>query len=642
MKNTLFLKANRITSSIRHASFLVAITIGSVSSVALASSPDDIPINYPQHDINPDLDIYEFADRAVEGATGRHYGYELLMDGTEDVKIITGKIDAVVGSSQVDGVPNYQSWELLRIDNMPSVETDYNWKLDAHVSITSADNPTNDPDLYSDTAYGIILHNFSAGNSKYSNIKEVAGSVTITDYQGLKVGAGTHGEVGEGTVYGVEVGAFYDVETLSSRVDITNASAAVAYQFNSGTRIGVDEHDNAIEGAGITGEITMHNVVQGVGILYSGTADHNPTATEPRIGYNSAQIRITSDEDHAVQAAVGVFVNGEGADNDIKGALTGVLDGNIDIDVYYDEKALALTDNPVVTGIQIFQKDEVEALEHVVFGDGASISAKYKVAGEAADVFHYGDSINLDASPMNKTLDITTVNDTDTVTLEGNIRAYYSDIDGTRMTQDLTFEQGIYNIAADAIEASSITLGTIDRSDPANVIMSEATLNLKDTLVIDQHVEHVDFYLRGHESGQYSSINIDTNKSLTLGSVNNINIFLGEDLLADTEYEFDIITGDVRALDGLTFTVFDGLMEGPDSLLWEFDMNADGDFFKYTSLGVVTTHYFEVDYTENGVRLIARIADTHRDTPIPEPATATLSLLALTMLLSRRRRKVIA
>ncbi len=608
--------------------FLSLITMALMPAVSMASGVYDIDILHPEHDTDSHASIFDFGTLSVDGATASHRGYDLVLKGTEEQEVIRGTVNAVVGPASQSG-PSYLSWEILRIDGMPDAEMYYDWTLDAHVTITSAANPTKNPDLYSDTVYGIIMHNFNAGTSKYNHIKEVAGSVKISDYQGLEIGNGNPAESLEGTAYGVEVGAYYDIKTLSSHVKIKNASAAVGYQFNTGTRIGVDDAGEAIEGAGITGKIEMHNVEQGVGILYSGTGDNNPSAAEPQVGYNSANIRISSDADYAVQAAVGYFVDGDGEKNEIKGGLTGIFDGNIDIDVYYDPASYSPEGYAIVTGVQIHQKESYdEDLEHIMFGDGASISAKYIIAGDETNTVHLGDAINLEASPANKTLNLTTQYDTDTVTLEGNIRAYYKE-NGVRKTQDLTFEQGVFNVSANSFEASSITLGSYDYEA---YIMRDATLNLYESLAVE-HVEHVDFFLQSYDGGQYSSINIAADETLTLATVDNINIYLGADLLDDPLYAFDIIAGDVQGLEGITFSVFDGTVTGGGALLWSFEM--DGEYQFYHSEGIVTSHFFEVQYTEEGVKLVAYF----NDNTIPEPSTITFSLLALSAMLSRRRRQ---
>ncbi len=626
MNKTYPFRGDLITSSMKHTSIFAILSLG------MASAVTEENIEFPLHDINPEAGIYDFGDKVLDGSSGTHDGFDLIMSGTEGESLIEGYIEATVGAAS-GSTANYFSWEILRIDGMPSEETYYDWKLDVDVSITSADNVTADPNLYSDTTYGIILHNFSAGESKYNHIKEVAGSVTVTDYQGLAAGSGKPAEALQGTVYGVEVGAYYDIETLSSEVKMTNASSGVGYQFNTGTRIGVDSDGNAIEGAGITGKITMHNVDEAVGILYSGTGDNNSSADEPRVGYNSADITITSSADHAVKAAVGLYVNGEGVNNEIQGALTGIFNGNIDIDVTYDKEALGATENAIVAGVQIIQKEEyVEDLEHIVFGDGASISAKYTIEGDASGQVHYGDAINLMASQNNDQLNLTTVNDTDTVTLEGNIRAFHNN-NGVRDTQDLTFEQGVYNVSADTFEASSITLGSYDT---ATKVMKDATLNLHDSLAVE-HVEHVDFYLQSYGVGEYSSINIAAGETLTLASAENINIYLGADLMEYSQYSFDLIAGDVTGLEGITFSVFNGTLEGEGALLWDFELN--GEYGIYQSISTVTTHYFEVHYSEDGVKLVARIPNIPDGPQIPEPSTATLSLIALAGLMARRRRK---
>ncbi len=590
-----------------------------------------VNILYPQGNVSSEEGVYDFGHKELNGATGKHWGYDFILDGSESLNSIQGSINAIVGPSSNDH--HYNSWEILHLAGTPSTEQNYDWVFDVNLTIQSAGNPTADPDLYADTTYGIILHNYAAGDTEYNRIKEVAGSVTVTQFHGLALGDGNPAETGsEGTIYAVELGAYSDVRTLSTTVNITDATAAVGYQFNSGTRVGIEKDGSIIDGAGITGSISIHNSVNAVGILHSGTGDNNENAKEPLIGHNKAQISITSDASTPVESAIGIFVNGAGANNDILGELTGVFSGNININVHYAEHTPTQFENAAVAGIYIIQKEGYTAdTKHITFGDGASVSSLYTNAGDSTKSVQYGDAIHLSTSQNNSQLNLTTENDTDTVTLTGNIRAHY-DYGTTRTAQDLTFQQGNYIIAADVFEASSITLGSIN---PTTKLMTDASITLTESLVLNE-VEHVDFYVQSFHEGSHSSITLENDATLNLSSADHINIYLGADLMEYSQYSFDLITGDVIGFeDGITFSIYDGTSTGEDALLWSFGM--DEQYGTYASLATVTEHYFEVSYTENGLSLLARIPN-NPPPGVPEPSTPILFFLSLALYLRARRR----
>ncbi len=591
-------------------------------------------VTYGENDIAIDYDptystgtIFDLGTLTVEDTvTTTHWGYDLLLEGTEDLTSITGIINATVGPSS--GSVSWNSWELLRLDNAPSVDVVYDWVLDVDMTITSAANPTGDANLYSDTTYGILLHYFNAGGAGYNIIKQVDGSVTVIDYIGLESGSGTPAESTDAVVYGVELGAYFSVETLSTTVNVIDSSSAVGYQFNNGTRVGIDSDGNMIQGAGITGTINMHNVVQAVGIQLKGIGDFNTGSQQPEIGYNDAQISISSDADIAVDAAVGIFVDGEGTANDVTGTLSGIFTGNIDVDVVLNPDVLSSSVNPPVIGIQIIQ-DPANFDENtdgrVVFGDGANVSAQYILSGETEK--QLGDAINYVAAGNELALELSTENSTDTVTLVGNLRSQYTS-GTTRFAQDVIFEQGNFVMTSDVFELSSITLGSIDAAEQ---IMTHASLTLEQSLEVDGATD-VDFYVQGEGMGNYSSITLNNGGTLTLDGTENINLYLSTDLLTAGQFDIDLISGLIEGFDSNSTVNIYGtdLSGGTNSLLWSFGMSDAYD--SYLSQDV-TTGFFQVTHDAGGLNIRAYT------TLIPEPSTATLSLLALAALLMRPRRR---
>ncbi len=543
---------------------------------------------------------WNLGDETLTGSETTHWGYIVEIAGTESVEKITGIFHASVGDAE--DADHFDSWEVVRISNLPTTPTTYDWTLDLDVTITTL------TDELSDAAYGIILHNYAAGDTEYNKIKEVAGSVSITNYNTVLYPGGT--EQTQPAAYGVEIGAYYDVQTLSTTVTAGNSTEAVGYQFNAGTRVGVDSDGNAIAGAGVTGSITINEVKQASGILFIGTGDDNTNAAEPLIGYISSDISIKSTST-AVEAAVGIFVNGSGTDNEVKGALTGIFDGSITIDVLYDGST-STTTNPVVAGIQILQQvgsDDIES--NITFGDGASISSYYKESQSGTKTL--GDAVNIESSSGDG-FEVSTENDGDKVTLEGNIRSY-TNSDSTRQINDLSLLQGDYTLTADLIEAASLSLGSISGGS-----MRDASLTLTQDTDISE-LGSFAFYVQGEEQGAYSHIKIDSFASLDISSISTIDIHLSDLLLSKNSFSVTVIGGLTEKLsEGTQLNIVSGTGDG----LWDLNMNAGFAYYESMDANLY------VSYQDNGLT-IGRI--------IPEPSSATLSLVALMALLKQRRRK---
>ncbi len=546
---------------------------------------------------------WDLGTLTLEGSTTTHEGYIVDIEGTESVQSITGNITASVGYP--DDAQKYDSWEVVRISNLPTSTTSYDWTLNLNVSITSL------TDELSDAAYGIILHNYAAGDTEYNKIKEVAGSVEISDYRTVPYPSAT--EDTQPSSYGVEIGAYYDVETLSTTVTASDSTEAVGYQFNAGTRVGVDSNGDAIAGAGVTGSITITDVVQASGILFIGTGDDNPTAAEPLIGYISSDISIKSTTT-AVEAAVGIFVNGSGTDNEVKGALTGIFSGSIDIDVLYNETT-STTVNPVVAGIQIIQQEGSEDIaSNITFGDGASISSYYTLSGASEKTL--GDAVNIESS-SDDGFEISTEEDGDKVTLEGNIRSYYNS-DNVRQINSLSLLQGDFTLTADTIESTSLNLGSYSEGT-----MRDASLTLTQSTDIST-MDSFAFYVQGQEQGAYSHIKIDSFASLDVTNIKTVDVYLDDLLLSKSAFSVTIIEGLTKNLSAGTLL---NIRSSTGTLLWQLDMNEGFAYYAPSESGTANLY---VNYQNNGLT-IGRL--------IPEPSSATLSIIALTLLMKRRNRR---
>ncbi len=100
--------------------------------------------------------------------------------------------------------------------------------------------------------------------------------------------------------------------------------------------------------------------------------------------------------------------------------------------------------------------------------------------------------------------------------------------------------------------------------------------------------------------------------------------------------EFDVIDLNVDSLalgDYYDLIVSDG--NGDITLNWDFEINVF-TYSVYGDLVELDAEYYQIVQLEDGGLRVTIVDDT---TPLPEPSTATLSLLALAGLMARRRRK---
>ncbi len=541
-------------------------------------------------------------DNSLVGDSDFHKGYLLPIADYDGASRITGRVDAKLGPAK--DAHDYDSWEVVRLTDGAGLSP--SWTLALDVKISSIEGEL------SDAAYGIILHDYKSITTTYSEIHEVAGSVTIIDFEGDST------EKTRPAAYGVEVGAYYDVETLSTHVRASDSSAAIGYQFNAGTRIGVTSDGTAIKGAGITGKIEIDEVSQGVGIYFNGVDDFNSNAAEPAVGYISSEISIKS-TDKAVDAAIGIYVDGTGADNDVKGELSGIFAGSIAIDVLYDSVAQTSL-NPIVSGILISQKaGETDLSDSMTFGDGAYISAQYKIAGSETRLL--GDSIDFESSSDNA-LQITTENDGDTVTLIGNIRSY-SNTGKTPRQNDLVLLQGDYRLTADEIEASKLSLGSLESG-----AISDASLTLTQQTLIED-IQSIALAVHSSEAGDFSHIIIEEGVTLDASNLQSIDIHLGDILETSTDYSITVISG---LLDELNSVV--NIYDEAGTELWSIDLSAEASQLYETR--ALSAGIFQVAYNPTGLTISSYLPENFDIAP--EPTTGTLSLLALTLLITRRRR----
>ncbi len=264
----------------------------------------------------------------------------------------------------------------------------------------------------------------------------------------------------------------------------------------------------------------------------------------------------------------------------------------------------------------------------LVFGNGASATAKVGTG--------YGDAIAFNTN----NLALRTVNANDKVTLFGDITSVAhggyikTGADSVDITTEnsptgeligdrgLHFERGNYDVSSDYWFVNSVSLGTVMGSEVSKVHLKDST-RMFDTHTMSFHV---------NSTSSHSQLSIAAGEQMTITELGNINVTLGEELMGTEVFRLTIIDGDMIDATGGTLTVnLKDLVAGGTTGL-EDDLSSI-----YVEYDGVRKYYEDggVSFSYNGTAtdfVIGRGV-------IPEPSTATLSIMALAGLLARRRRK---
>ncbi|MFI3244530.1 MAG: PEP-CTERM sorting domain-containing protein [Akkermansia sp.] len=216
----------------------------------------------------------------------------------------------------------------------------------------------------------------------------------------------------------------------------------------------------------------------------------------------------------------------------------------------------------------------------LVFADGASVTTQ---EGDMVTAT-YGMAI------VNSSYGIKMTSLSGVTSIEGNLNA------GQEAIQ---FVSGEFSVASDLWKADSITVGsgTLTSMEIAKVTMTGSTELTATTL---------NFYVSGSED--YSLLSVSGGESVTLTSVEVINVYLEDSLLASGDFELKLIEGSIVGLS--------------ESVVINYIV---GDAYREAQLSVSSGG--EADLVLSGGFAV-----------IPEPATLSLSLLGLLVVLRRRRR----
>ncbi len=172
----------------------------------------------------------------------------------------------------------------------------------------------------------------------------------------------------------------------------------------------------------------------------------------------------------------------------------------------------------------------------------------------------------------------------------------------------LSFESGNYDVTANVIYASSISMA----DSSVSTVNITTTTQLVD--YVDQDGTTLNFTVSSYDSG---NIALTIAEGASLIGIDAINIYLSEEVLAyltaNQYYEIELVSGDLTGGEAIS-------IEDLETLINVYSIDSSG-----TTASVSSTYAIA---SASGITL-----------NVPEPSTSTLSLLALTALLARRRRK---
>ncbi len=256
-------------------------------------------------------------------------------------------------------------------------------------------------------------------------------------------------------------------------------------------------------------------------------------------------------------------------------------------------------------------------------GDITSISTSASYQGRVSGLEPPSDHPLVNVSDLD-TLPTPSTRTSDSVTTQqaSSTRAAAASVDNIGAQEDaLIFSQGKYRVKSDYWFVSEVAVGSYAIESTSQITLTGST-KFADTNMLSFHV---------NSTSDYSNITVTAEQMLTINELGTVNVTLGAELMATETFRLTLIDGDMFDTAGNTLTVnlFDLITEGTGGLIDDVAsiyVEYDGVRYDYEDGPVTFTYTGEATDLVIGRELI------------PEPSTATLSLLALAGLLSRRRR----
>ncbi len=479
-------------------------------------------------------------------------------------------------------------------------------------------------------------------------------------------------------------------------LDLDTIALLKNIKFGSSSKFDVTIKDGMATGTWLNGVDTSEGKMLGtinttalkgsaVGLLTVGTDEAyiglvTQSKDNTKLGHVSGTISASVNEETATGKSIGLqlgnVANWRGYDNvltgesttyttsvkelsgDISAAMykdaeseieTSLVAGIVDVGFGADGSTKVLNFNADANGttwdIAEVRDDEDKVTQEAVTGDAAIALAGDQaadLAGTSVKAIYY----DIDAATNNpKAIGLghaivtlaggITVNSVGTrdpsakVTFVGNLTAGFNTTTGAVGTESITFMKGNYDVTSDSWKAAKgVTLGT--KSATPGGLHEIAQVDLKDLTIgggtVGQKTEIVASTLNftANSSASASQIHVGAGNDLDLDGLQVVNIYLSgdESNYTSTVYFVDARSGNEFTADG---EVYDSVVTestgGTQKYQYNIYFNNDTDAH--------TQHAnFKIVHDATGIYL-----------HIPEPSTATLSLLALAGLMARRRRR---
>ncbi len=294
----------------------------------------------------------------------------------------------------------------------------------------------------------------------------------------------------------------------------------------------------------------------------------------------SSSITVTAED---VGCAYGLYLQNESSIGDLAGTITVQSSTDTATGIYLDNSTIGTISGKVIakstTDMSLATAIEYNTEQELDL-NGATIRAMTKTDGVAS----YGTAIkNTEYGIKLLSTDCSTA-----AAIKGNLDAG---------EEALQFQSGQFDVDSESWTAKVVTIGSETETAQINV---ESDLGIEATTL--------EFYINSIDD--VSSITIDSGYTLDLTDVSSINIYLSDSVMESVEFVLTLIDGDIACLSPdvqVNYVTSD--LYTSDSLSYGTD--SDGNSFIITLSGCV----------------------------IPEPSTATLSLVALAGLMARRRRQ---